>query len=203
MADGSHRVQVGCTGSSTVASRWVKTPISLPPAIASSMSCTELSRATASGMNECGYSTVSRSGRMGSSSGSVMTLSRAGRVRSHSPLSHLGRRLQPRGTGGDRRYRARGLIWPVGASGRRRAASRRASRGRGRSARHRYRRIASCCSASSSTNRTGTPRHPYAAIRSRSSAVSRASSQSLQRTAKGSARRRASEISSPHSKQSP
>src|SRR5215510_46678 len=60
-----------CTGSSTVASRCVKTPISLPPAIASSMSCTELSRATASGMNECGYSTVSRSGRMGSSSGSV------------------------------------------------------------------------------------------------------------------------------------
>ena len=43
-----------CTGSSTVASRCVNTPISLPPAMASSMSCTELSRATASGMNECG-----------------------------------------------------------------------------------------------------------------------------------------------------
>ena len=43
-----------CCGSSTDASRWVKTPISLPAEIASSISRTELSRATASGMNEFG-----------------------------------------------------------------------------------------------------------------------------------------------------
>jgi hypothetical protein len=51
------------------ASRWVKTAISLPLAIASSIRRTELSRATASGMNEFGNSTVSRSGRIGSSDG--------------------------------------------------------------------------------------------------------------------------------------
>ena len=45
--------------------------MSLPPAIASSIRRTELSRATASGMNEFGNSTVSRSGRTGSSAGTV------------------------------------------------------------------------------------------------------------------------------------
>ena len=54
-----------------MASRCVKTPISLPPEIASSIRRTELSRATASGMNEFGNSTVSRSGRIGSSSGTA------------------------------------------------------------------------------------------------------------------------------------
>src|SRR5436190_12142366 len=58
-----------CPGSSTDASRCVKTAMSLPFAIASSMSRTELSRATASGMKEFGKSTVSRSGRIGSSDG--------------------------------------------------------------------------------------------------------------------------------------
>ena len=58
-----------CPGSSSAASRCVKTAISLPLAIASSMSRTELSRATASGMNEFGKRTVSRSGRIGSSAG--------------------------------------------------------------------------------------------------------------------------------------
>ena len=58
-----------CPGSSIAASRWVNTAISLPFAIASSMSRTELSRATASGMNEFGKRTVSRSGRIGSSDG--------------------------------------------------------------------------------------------------------------------------------------
>src|SRR5215471_9245264 len=43
--------------------------MSLPFAIASSMRRTELSRATASGMNEFGKRTVSRSGRIGSSDG--------------------------------------------------------------------------------------------------------------------------------------
>ena len=47
----------------------MKTAISLPLAIASSISRTELSRATASGMNEFGNRTVSRSGRIGSSDG--------------------------------------------------------------------------------------------------------------------------------------
>src|SRR5258706_1032224 len=56
-------------GSSTAASRCVKTAISFPLAIASSISRTELSRATASGMNELGNSTVSRSGRIGNSAG--------------------------------------------------------------------------------------------------------------------------------------
>jgi hypothetical protein len=46
-------------------------PTSLPPAIASSMSLTELSRATASGMNELGNNTVSRSGRTGTSVGTT------------------------------------------------------------------------------------------------------------------------------------
>src|SRR5689334_16029990 len=58
-----------CEGSSTAASRCVNTAISLPFAIASSMRRTELSRATASGMNEFGKRTVSRSGRIGSSDG--------------------------------------------------------------------------------------------------------------------------------------
>src|SRR5438105_12327518 len=58
-----------CVGSSIWASRCVKTAISLPFAIASSMRRTELSRATASGMNEFGKRTVSRSGRIGSSGG--------------------------------------------------------------------------------------------------------------------------------------
>ena len=49
----------------------MKTPITLPPAIASSISLTELSRATASGMNELGNSTVSRSGSTGTSVGTV------------------------------------------------------------------------------------------------------------------------------------
>ena len=56
-------------GSSIAASRCVKTAISLPFAIASSIRRTELSRATASGMNEFGNRTVSRSGRIGSSDG--------------------------------------------------------------------------------------------------------------------------------------
>ena len=58
-----------CPGSSMAASRWVKTAISLPAPIASSIRRTELSRATASGMKEFGNSTVSRSGRTGSSGG--------------------------------------------------------------------------------------------------------------------------------------
>jgi len=58
-----------CVGSSTAASRWVKTAMSLPFAIASSIKRTELSRATASGMNEFGKRTVSRRGRIGSSDG--------------------------------------------------------------------------------------------------------------------------------------
>ena len=60
-----------CPGSSTVGSRWVTTPMSLSPAMASSMSLIELSRATASGMNECGKRTVSRNGRSGTSAGTV------------------------------------------------------------------------------------------------------------------------------------
>ena len=56
-------------GSSTAASRCVKTAISFPPPIASSIRRTEVSRATASGMNEFGKRTVSRSGRTGSSGG--------------------------------------------------------------------------------------------------------------------------------------
>src|SRR5687768_8680061 len=62
-----------CCGSSTDASRWVNTPITFPVEIASSIRRTELSRATASGMNEFGNSTVSLSGRIGSSSGIVST----------------------------------------------------------------------------------------------------------------------------------
>ena len=58
-----------CSGSSTVASRCVNTAMSLPFAIASSIRRTELSRATASGMNEFGKRTVSRNGRIGSSGG--------------------------------------------------------------------------------------------------------------------------------------
>ena len=58
-----------CIGSSTEASRCVKTPISLPEALASSTRRTEASRATASGMNELGNRTVSRSGSTGSSGG--------------------------------------------------------------------------------------------------------------------------------------
>src|SRR5262245_49916694 len=46
--------------------------MSLPLEIASSIRRTELSRATASGMNEFGNRTVSRSGRIGSSSGSAI-----------------------------------------------------------------------------------------------------------------------------------
>ncbi len=58
-------------GSSTEASRWVKTAINFPLAIDSSMRRTELSRATASGMNELGKRTVSRNGRTGSSGGTT------------------------------------------------------------------------------------------------------------------------------------
>ncbi len=58
-----------CCGSSMAASRCVKTAINLPFAMASSIRRTELSRATASGMNELGKRTVSRSGRIGSSDG--------------------------------------------------------------------------------------------------------------------------------------
>ena len=58
-----------CRGSSSEASRWVKTAIMRPALTASSMSRTELSRATARGMNELGNSTVSRSGSTGSSAG--------------------------------------------------------------------------------------------------------------------------------------
>ena len=64
-----------CWGSSTAASRCVKTAISLPPDRASSIRRTELSRATASGMNECGKRTVSRKGRIGSSGGKDRTAS--------------------------------------------------------------------------------------------------------------------------------
>src|SRR4029079_11829450 len=56
-------------GSSTDASRCVKTAISFPLAIASSIRRTELSRATASGMKELGNRTVSRNGSTGSSAG--------------------------------------------------------------------------------------------------------------------------------------
>ncbi len=56
-------------GSSTAGSRCVNTPITLPADMASSISFTELSRATASGMNEFGNSTVSRSGRIARTSG--------------------------------------------------------------------------------------------------------------------------------------
>ena len=56
-------------GSSSEASRWVNTAIMRPAVTASSMSRTELSRATASGMKEFGNSTVSRSGSTGSSAG--------------------------------------------------------------------------------------------------------------------------------------
>ena len=56
-------------GSSSEASRWVKTAIIRPAVTASSIRRTELSRATASGMNEFGNSTVSRSGSTGSSAG--------------------------------------------------------------------------------------------------------------------------------------
>ena len=66
---GADRIEIRLRGSSTAASRWVNTAISLPLAIASSIRRTELSRATASGMNEFGNSTVSRSGRIGSSAG--------------------------------------------------------------------------------------------------------------------------------------
>src|SRR5260221_8745270 len=58
-------------GSSTVASFCVNTPTSLPPAMASSMSLMEVSRATASGMKEFGNSTVSRNGRTGTSAGTT------------------------------------------------------------------------------------------------------------------------------------
>ena len=63
------RCKSSCVGSSIDASRWVNTPTSLLPLIASSMRRTELSRATASGRNELGNNTVSRSGRIGSSLG--------------------------------------------------------------------------------------------------------------------------------------
>ena len=49
----------------------MNTPITLAPAIASSISLTDDSRATASGMNEFGNSTVSRSGSTGTSPGTV------------------------------------------------------------------------------------------------------------------------------------
>src|SRR5262245_21643353 len=58
-----------CIGSSSAASRCVKTPIRRPAALASSTRRTEASRATASGMKELGKRTVSRSGRTGSSGG--------------------------------------------------------------------------------------------------------------------------------------
>ncbi len=57
-------------GSSSAGSRCAKTPITFPAAIASSIRRTELSRATASGMNEFGKSTVSLSGSTGNSDGS-------------------------------------------------------------------------------------------------------------------------------------
>ena len=64
-----------CPGSSTVASRCVQTAMSFPAPIASSIRRTELSRATASGMKELGNSTVSRSGRTGSSGGTTRAFS--------------------------------------------------------------------------------------------------------------------------------
>ena len=56
-------------GSSVPGSSWVKTPTRLLSAMASSISCTELSRATARGMKELGKRTVSRRGNTGSSDG--------------------------------------------------------------------------------------------------------------------------------------
>src|SRR5262245_608841 len=66
----------------------------LPPPIASSISRTELSRATASGMKELGNNTVSRSGRIGSSGGidngrSAAATSSAGRFSSWSLIVNL------------------------------------------------------------------------------------------------------------------
>ena len=58
-----------CVGSSSPASRCANTAMVWPLATASSMSFTELSRATASGMKACGNSTVSRNGNTGISAG--------------------------------------------------------------------------------------------------------------------------------------
>ena len=58
-----------CVGSSVPGSSWVKTPTRLLSAMASSISWTELSRATARGMKEFGKRTVSRRGNTGSSGG--------------------------------------------------------------------------------------------------------------------------------------
>src|SRR5688572_8724057 len=60
-----------CPGSSSQAVRCVKTPTCLSPEIALSIRATELSRATASGMNELGNSTVSRNGNTGISAGTA------------------------------------------------------------------------------------------------------------------------------------
>ena len=71
-------------GSSVPGSSWVKTPTRLLSAMASSISCTELSRATARGMKEFGKRTVSRRGNTGSSDG---TSTRPGSLSSSSGSS--------------------------------------------------------------------------------------------------------------------
>ena len=78
LVDGGHRARRGggpAPGDPrTVASRWPKTPITRSPRTASSIRRTDASRPAARGSTACGKSTVSRRGRMESTSGTARSV---------------------------------------------------------------------------------------------------------------------------------